>query len=76
MNLNSIHSIGHASQLIQSLPGRIREAAAALGIQPAAHINGVPHFNEADLEKIATHIRSRQQAGSIDPLSQRSSSLS
>lgn len=56
MNLNII-AIGHAAGLLQKMPDRIRQAAAAIGVQPAARINGVDHFDAADLDRIAAHLR-------------------
>ena len=54
----SIVSIGQGCALIQAMPGRIREAAVALGIEPAARINCVDHYTESDLQKIADFLRS------------------
>ena len=61
MNLN-ILSVGHAAALIQAMPHRIRDAARALGIEPG-RINGVEHFEEADVEKIAAYLRSQNAGG-------------
>jgi hypothetical protein len=54
----SIHSIGHACQLLQAMPTAIRDAAEALKIEPAIRINGIPHYVEADLERIRKHLAS------------------
>lgn len=47
-----IHSIGHAAQILQLMPGKIREFAEELGIKPAVTINGIDHYAEADLQRI------------------------
>lgn len=56
---NSIISIGQAAQLLQAMPSRISAAAIELHIEPAMRINGIAHFAETDLERIAAHLRSR-----------------
>lgn len=53
----SIISIGSACALVQSMPGRIREAAEQLGITPIMRINQVDHYDESDIEMIARFIR-------------------
>ncbi|WP_428304847.1 hypothetical protein [Lacipirellula sp.] len=54
---NSIISIGQAAQLLQAMPSRISAAAVELCIEPAMRINCIDHFAEADLERIAEHLR-------------------
>jgi len=53
----SIVSIGQAAALIQMMPSEISAVAAELGIQPAIRINGIDHFCESDLQRIAEHLR-------------------
>lgn len=48
----SILTIGYASQLLQTMPDRIRMALDQLGIKPAASINGKLHYHEADIERV------------------------
>lgn len=68
----SIISIGQAAALIQAMPSRIAAAAAELNIAPAMRINGVAHFEEADIQRIADHLR-RETAGG--PVAQRAANL-
>jgi hypothetical protein len=68
---NSIISIGQAAALIQAMPTRIRNAAIALGIQPAMRINNVDHFAESDIERIAAYLRNQAASASDGVVSQR-----
>ena len=56
MKTTDLVSIGYAAQLLQAVPKRIREAAQALGIQPACRINGIDHYSEDDVQKIRKQI--------------------
>src|SRR5690606_9667956 len=51
--MNNIYSLGNAAALIQIMPTEIRKAAEALNIKPSVFINGIPHFEESDLQRIA-----------------------
>jgi hypothetical protein len=62
MIADSIHSIGHAAQLLQVMPGRITQAAKVLGIEPAARINGIDHYDESALERIGDHLRTKKES--------------
>lgn len=53
----NIQSLGSACQLIQLNPVRINEVAKSLGIVPVGYINGVPHFDVSDVERIAAYVR-------------------
>ncbi len=63
MTATKIVSIGKACSLIQLTPQRIRQAAEALHVLPAIRINGVDHFDEADLERLAEYARRRLARG-------------
>lgn len=52
-----ITSIGKASALLNTMPGKIESAAVALGVVPAVRINGVPHYGDDDLERIREHLK-------------------
>jgi len=58
MNETRITSIGHLAGELQTPVSRLDEIAAALGITAASEINGIPHFDAADVERIAERIRS------------------
>jgi hypothetical protein len=62
MNANII-SIGKAVSIVHAMPARIREAAAALGIEPEMRINGAEHYAEADVERIAEYLGQQVLAG-------------
>ncbi|MEQ8847511.1 hypothetical protein [Botrimarina sp.] len=57
-----LRSVGNAASLLQLMPQRISEIAELLDIAPAWYVNGVPHFNEADLERIATYAAAQRRA--------------
>jgi len=66
MNLPiNLHSIGYASQQLQTPVQRILATANALAVVPS-HINGVIHFEESDFERIrvaiALELRQRESA--------------
>lgn len=56
----SIVSIGKSAELLQAGMVRIRNTAAELGIRPALTINGIDHYDEADVERIGERIRERK----------------
>lgn len=66
MSQFNIQSIGSACQLVQLNPVRINEVAKSLGIEPAGYINGVPHFDAIDVERIAAHVRACERPTVID----------
>jgi len=51
-----IMSLGHAAENLQATIGKIRRAAEAIGIRPSYCINGVDHFDEADVERIRAYL--------------------
>ncbi len=55
-NVN-LSSIGHVSGQLQYSVQRLAAIAAELGVQPSLTINGVPHFEETDVEKLASRVR-------------------
>ncbi|RIK78512.1 MAG: hypothetical protein DCC67_11490 [Planctomycetota bacterium] len=57
MRTTSIVSVGAAAPLVGAMPSRIEAVAEQLRIAPALRINGVPHYDESDLERIAEAIR-------------------
>ncbi len=57
----SIISVGQAASLVQHMPAVIIAAAARLHIEPAMRINGIVHFHETDLQRIAEAIRGDRQ---------------
>ena len=56
----SIVSIGKAAELLQAGMVRIRNTAADLAIRPALTINGIDHYDEADVERIGDKLRERK----------------
>lgn len=61
-NTIEIDSVGRLCGLFQRSPKLIRETAVALGIEPAFVINGVPHFESEQTERIAEHLRVKENA--------------
>lgn len=55
----SIASLGTACQWWQVTPQMIRDAAEVLGISPTIRINGIDHFSESDLDRIAAYLHLR-----------------
>lgn len=56
----AVVSIGQMACRIQQMPDVIREAALQLGIAPSMRLNGVDHFDESDLERIAEHLQAKR----------------
>lgn len=67
MNGFNIIAIGRAAGEIQAPVSVIVRIAADLGIEPVGLINGVVHFDAADVERIAARLRSldQQRSGSV-----------
>lgn len=59
--MTNIESIGHIAGQIQTRVSRIKSIARGLGIDPSYHIDGVPHYIEADAQRIAEHVRRQVQ---------------
>lgn len=57
MNAKSITSIGQVAGQLQRSPSEITRVAHALGIEPALTINGIRHYADGDVERIAEHFR-------------------
>lgn len=57
----SIVSIGKLCAICQAGPDRIRAAADVLRIKPALSINGVPHYDETDVPRIAHHLHTSRR---------------
>lgn len=56
----SIVSLAKLCEIAQAGPDRIRAAADSLRIRPALSINGIPHYDEADVPRIAKHLSRRK----------------
>lgn len=56
-----LQSIGTLCGVLQVTPRKIEAAAEALGIAAAFRINGVAHFNAGQVERLAEHLRHRQE---------------
>lgn len=73
MATQSIYSIGKTCALLQRSPGDIAKGFAALGIEPVVRQNGIPYFNEADIERLREHLAKQRAASNpaamLDPLS-------
>ena len=54
-------SIGCLSGQLQTPPRRIEQTAAELQITPALRINAVPHYDGAQVERIASAIREQNR---------------
>lgn len=54
-------SIGKAAGELQLPVSQIHRLVFELGIQPAARINGIDHFDTADVERLAAHVRRMSQ---------------
>ena len=67
MNPNTLNitAIGVLSGQIQMTVQRLRAVADELGIEPSAYINGIPHFDSTDAERIATHVRTLGRADGV-----------
>lgn len=49
------------AERLHESPGRVRDAAARLGIKRAGRINGEDHFDEADAARIRAYLNSRNE---------------
>lgn len=63
-NMNIV-SVGHAAGEIRATVQLIKAVATELGIQPECYIDNVPHFTQADVERIAARIRQTSHAEPI-----------
>lgn len=52
----NISAIGNVCSQLQRPYGSIQRAIEQLGIKPVLTINTVPHFDDADVERIAKHL--------------------
>jgi hypothetical protein len=55
--IKQLESIGHLCASLQSPHARIAHAVKSLGIEPAVTINGIPHFDGDQCERIADAIQ-------------------
>ena len=52
-----LRSVGNLCGMLQRSPDVINGAAKVLGIQPALRLNGVPHYDADQVERICTYFR-------------------
>ena len=57
----SLETIGHLCQTFQRSYAVIRRALAEIGAEPALTINGVEHYAEADVERLAVALKARRE---------------
>lgn len=67
MNDFNIIAIGRIAGEIQAPVSMVGRIADELGIKPVGRINGVVHFDAADVERIAARLRAidQQRAGDV-----------
>ena len=51
--------IGHAACNLQASVGAVQRTAELLRLQPVLTLDGIPHFNESQIEKIRRRLKSR-----------------
>lgn len=56
----NITSIGHACAVLNRPFALVKSAADALKIKPAVHINGVAHYDDADVERMRRHLAKQE----------------
>lgn len=59
-NTYAITSIGHACCTLQRSYKSVQQAIEQLHIEPAATINGVPHYDDGDVERVREHLSQRE----------------
>lgn len=52
-------SIGKLAEVLQASPARIEVAAERAGVRVSLRLNGVPYFNDADVDEIRDHLPPR-----------------
>jgi hypothetical protein len=52
-----LESVGHICTTLQRPYGVIRRTLAELGVEPAMVLNGVAHYAEADVERVAERLQ-------------------
>ncbi len=57
-----LETIGHACGTLQASYGSVRRALEEVGARPVLVVNGLAHFDEADVERAAERL-AQQQAG-------------
>jgi hypothetical protein len=58
-----LESVGHICASLQKPLGVIRRTLAELGAEPAMVLNGVPHYAEADVERLAERLAEAGRRG-------------
>ena len=51
-----LETIGHACATLQAPYGTVRRALEEVGAEPAMVLNGIAHYREADVERVAEHL--------------------
>ena len=51
-----LESIGHICATLQRPYGVIRRTLAEVGAEPAMVLNGIAHYREVDVERVAEHL--------------------
>lgn len=62
MQTQSLASVGYIAGQLQTPVARILAIAASEGIRPAMTINGIVHFSDDDVERIAGYIARNRSA--------------
>ena len=57
-----LESIGHICATLQKPYGVIRRTLADVGAEPAVVLNGVAHYAEADVERVAERLEAKARA--------------
>ncbi len=58
-----LESVGHICASLQKPLGVIRRTLAELGAEPAMVLNGVAHYAEADVERVAERLEQARPEG-------------
>ena len=58
-----LESVGHICASLQKPLGVIRRTLAELGAEPAMVLNGVAHYAEADVERVAERLEQAKPEG-------------
>jgi hypothetical protein len=57
-----LETIGHACVTLQASYGAVRRALAEIGAEPALTINGIEHYSEADVQRVAERVQKPARA--------------
>jgi hypothetical protein len=56
-----LETIGHACGTLQASYGSVRRALEDVGAQPVLVVNGLAHFDEADMERAAERLQQARE---------------